>query len=64
MNKLDLYMQMAKTGMGTTWPHGIPFFPSKPKPIKQCLECGKDHKHNNSWCSTECCKAYKVSHET
>ena len=27
-----------------------------PKPIKRCLECGKDHQHNNSWCSPECCK--------
>lgn len=28
------------------------------RPTKQCLECGADHKHNNSWCSAECCKAW------
>lgn len=29
------------------------------KPRKQCLECGATHSHNNSWCSAECCKAYR-----
>lgn len=23
---------------------------------KSCLYCGKAHKHNNSYCSAECCK--------
>jgi len=30
------------------------------RPTKQCLECGADHKHNNSWCSAECCKAWRL----
>jgi len=24
--------------------------------IKKCLTCGKEHKHNNAFCSAECCK--------
>jgi hypothetical protein len=27
--------------------------------IKKCLVCGKEHTHNNSFCSPECCKADK-----
>lgn len=30
------------------------------KPTKQCLECGKDHKHNNSWCSAGCCETWRL----
>lgn len=30
------------------------------RPTKQCLECGANHKHNNSWCSAECCKAWRL----
>jgi hypothetical protein len=35
-----------------------------PKPFKQkketknCLNCGKEHKHNNCFCSSNCCKEY------
>ncbi len=29
------------------------------KPVKKCLHCNHTHKHNNSFCSPECCKAYK-----
>jgi hypothetical protein len=28
----------------------------EPRP---CLRCGKMHDHNNSFCSAECCKAWK-----
>ena len=27
--------------------------------FKKCLHCGNDHSHNNSWCSPECCKAWR-----
>ena len=30
---------------------------------KSCLRCGKKHKHNNSWCSPECCKQWKIEHK-
>ena len=33
---------------------------ARPKPTKPCLECGEMHSHNNSWCSTGCCKTYKL----
>ena len=26
---------------------------------KKCLRCGESHFHHNSFCSAECCKAYK-----
>lgn len=29
------------------------------KPLKKCLQCGNEHRHNNSFCSAECCKTYK-----
>jgi hypothetical protein len=35
------------------------FWPEPKKPLKNCLQCGKEHRHNNSWCSPECCKEYK-----
>jgi hypothetical protein len=28
------------------------------KQTKTCLACGKTHKHNNSFCSPDCCKLY------
>lgn len=28
--------------------------------IKNCLRCGAEHEHNNSFCSPDCCKKYKV----
>ena len=27
--------------------------------LRPCLKCGKKHDHNNSFCSAECCKAWK-----
>ena len=56
MSKLDIYMAMA----GTHYPHGKPFFPAKPKESKKCLECDKQHFHNNDWCSPECCKTWRL----
>ena len=29
------------------------------KKVKKCLNCNKEHTHNNSFCSAECCKDYK-----
>jgi hypothetical protein len=60
MNDLDIYMAMAKSGLGTTWPHGKPYFKAKPKEPKPCLECKKEHFHNNSWCSVDCCKTWRL----
>jgi len=34
------------------------FYPEPPKPIKRCLQCGNEHRHNNSFCSAQCCKGY------
>lgn len=30
------------------------------RPVKRCVRCGKDHYHNNSFCSASCCKAYRA----
>lgn len=30
---------------------------------KLCLECGKPHNHNNSWCSANCCKIYRTKNK-
>ena len=32
----------------------------KTKEDRPCLNCGKMHLHNNSYCSAECCKAYRA----
>ena len=29
---------------------------------KMCAECGNPHQHNNRWCSSECCKSYRIKH--
>lgn len=29
------------------------------KPLKKCLRCGKEHSHNNCFCSSECAKLWK-----
>lgn len=29
---------------------------------KPCLYCDSKHDHNNSFCSKECCAAYKANH--
>ena len=33
------------------------------KKIKQCLYCGRMHVQNNSFCSADCCSAYKTWHQ-
>jgi len=30
------------------------------KPERPCLRCGTMHQHNNSWCSAECCRLYRL----
>lgn len=30
------------------------------KKIKQCVQCGIEHDHNNGFCSSECCKLNKI----
>lgn len=35
------------------------YYPA-PKPVKYCLCCTTAHTHNNSFCSADCCKAYKI----
>jgi len=37
----------------------LPNLGIKEKEEKKCLVCGNSHYHNNSFCSAECCKAYK-----
>lgn len=29
------------------------------KAAKSCIICNEPHKHNNSFCSADCCKSYK-----
>ncbi len=31
----------------------------EPKMVKYCRICKEPHKHNNDFCSADCCKAYK-----
>jgi hypothetical protein len=33
------------------------------RPTKKCLnpECDKEHTHNNSWCSAECCRTWRAN---
>lgn len=28
--------------------------------VKTCLYCGLEHSHHNDFCSSECCKIYKL----
>jgi hypothetical protein len=30
-----------------------------PLPEKPCVVCGKVKRHNNAFCSAECCRAYR-----
>ena len=48
---------------------GIQNTPSRPrswrrtctgKPVKKCLNCPKYHRHNNSFCSADCCRAWRA----
>jgi hypothetical protein len=32
----------------------------KTLPEKPCLNCGKMKKHNNAYCSAECCRQYRI----
>ena len=29
------------------------------KPKRPCLQCGTLHRHNNAFCSSTCCNAYR-----
>jgi hypothetical protein len=33
------------------------------KKERPCLQCNKLHSHNNSFCSAECCKIYKLNNK-
>lgn len=37
-----------------------PFLTYKEKEKRPCLQCGKLKQHNNSFCSADCCRAYKL----
>lgn len=42
-------------------------FPSKKmqsRKIKECLQCGMAHDHNNAFCSAECCNLNKQQGES
>lgn len=53
MNKLAMILAMAESFMPTAKP-------KKVKPgYKACLQCGKQHTHNNAFCSAKCCKEYR-----
>lgn len=32
-----------------------------PPPIKRCVQCGKAFRHNNAFCSADCCRAYRTT---
>jgi hypothetical protein len=56
----SVYPIMNILGMEELW-GDQPSPPPAPKPLKRCLrkECGKEHTHNNCWCSPECAKMDK-----
>ena len=31
------------------------------KPKRPCLQCGKPHDHNNSYCSADCCQQHRAA---
>lgn len=45
----------ALLGMGGGYGFGGPYR-EKSKPESPCLNCGKMKRHNNSYCSAECCR--------
>ena len=65
MNKHSLQKGMAyamlATVMGTMLGrgYGLPEVRPMLKPRKKCLCCGKEHVHNNCFCSASCCKQYR-----
>jgi len=55
---LPAVFMIARSLCGEDWDK-IPSPPPKPqKPLKKCIriKCGKEHRHNNAYCSAECCK--------
>ena len=46
---------MAEGAFDGNYSRSIPYH----KPVKKCLQCGKEHSHNNSWCSSGCCNQYR-----
>lgn len=56
------YLAMAMYGaaMGSSIFGGGPYvYDNTARPVKKCLQCGKEHSHNNCWCSSECCHKYR-----
>ncbi len=52
---MRLMAAMAALGVGC-----LPEVKSRPEPPqKPCLHCGKMKQHNNSFCSADCCRAYR-----
>ena len=49
----------ALIGAGILSPHDIERKEQPAKPKKECLNCGKEHEHNNNFCSADCCKKFK-----
>ena len=45
-------------GAGILSPENVFNSAPKSKPKKQCINCGEEHEHNNSFCSAECCKKF------
>ena len=49
-------LSMPRIAMGVPAPH-IP----EPTPERPCVVCGTPKRHNNSYCSAECCKKDRES---
>lgn len=49
---------LASFKVPTAFLHGAVCVPT-PKPQRFCLNCGKERFHNNSFCSRECCHAWR-----
>jgi len=52
-------MMMGATG-GMEGSFGRHPDPSTDRLERECIRCGTPHRHNNAFCSAECCKAWRA----
>lgn len=52
------------TGYMPDFPDGRPNFTRRPRVRRPCINCGKEHDHNNAFCSGDCCRAYREREAT
>mgnify|MGYP000023118975 CR=1 FL=1 len=62
MNKLNMIIAATASLNADAWGLGNPERKIRhAKKVKVCLhpDCNTEHTHNNSFCSSECCKGFK-----